>query len=168
MTTRPSIYLASPLGFARSTQGFMAELVSALSAQVEVNNPWDDHRFDDEFAQIAQITAHKERVDRLHAINHQLGQGNEARIRSCAALIAVLDGVDVDSGTAAEIGFAYALGMKIFGLRTDFRLAGDNLGSIVNLQIQYFIEQSGGHVVETVDEIAQCAAELNAGFPTVS
>jgi nucleoside 2-deoxyribosyltransferase len=83
-------------------------------------------------------------------------------------LIAVLDGVDVDSGTAAEIGFAYALGMRIFGLRTDFRLAGDNLGSIVNLQVQYFIEQSGGRVVETVDEVAQCAAELNAGFPTKS
>jgi len=59
--------------------------------------------------------------------------------------------VDVDSGTAAEIGYAYALGKRCYGLRTDFRLAGDNPGSIVNLQVQYFIEASGGSVQTTIE-----------------
>ena len=160
MARKPSVYLASPLGFATSTREFMSEIVRALGDAVHVNNPWDDHRFDDDFAKIAKLESYRERFNRLHAINHQLGQGNEERIRACNALIAVLDGVDVDSGTAAEIGFAYALDMRVYGIRTDFRLAGDNLGSIVNLQVQYFIEQSGGRVVETVPDLLECAMEF--------
>ncbi|MCC6944247.1 MAG: nucleoside 2-deoxyribosyltransferase, partial [Thermomicrobiales bacterium] len=61
-------------------------------------------------------------------------------------MVAILDGVDVDSGTAAEIGYAFARGKHIEGLRTDWRLTGDNEGSLVNLQVQYFIEASGGSV----------------------
>jgi nucleoside 2-deoxyribosyltransferase len=160
VSTKPKVYLASPLGFAASTHGFMADLVGALGQSIDVNNPWDDHRFDRDFADIAQVLEHEERVRRLHAINHQLGRGNEERIRASDALIAVLDGVDVDSGTASEIGFAYALGMRVYGIRTDFRLAGDNLGSVVNLQVQYFIEQSGGRIVGSIDEISNCASEL--------
>ena len=72
-------------------------------------------------------------------------------IRNADGVVAILDGVDVDSGTAAEVGYAYALGKRIYGLRTDFRLAGDNAGSIVNLQVQYFIEASGGSVQTTVE-----------------
>ena len=162
MSIRPTVYLASPLGFAASTSPFMAELVAALSVRVDLSNPWDDHRFDQEFAEIAELNDYGERVRRLHAINRQLGRGNEERIRAAHALIAVLDGVDVDSGTAAEIGFAYALGMRLYGIRTDFRLAGDNLGSIVNLQVQYFIEQSGGRIVTTLAELDECAAEISS------
>nr|MDO8098741.1 nucleoside 2-deoxyribosyltransferase [Candidatus Njordarchaeota archaeon] len=37
-------------------------------------------------------------------------------------IVAVLDGVDVDSGVAFEIGFACALGKPILGLKTDHRV----------------------------------------------
>jgi hypothetical protein len=37
----------------------------------------------------------------------------------------VLDGLELDSGTVSEIGFAAALGKKCYGLRTDFRNSGD-------------------------------------------
>lgn len=147
------IYLASPLGFAASTTTFMADLVMSLSGQVEVINPWDDHRFDDDFARLPSIDSRQERLVLLQRINTALGRANEERIRACDAVIAVLDGVDVDSGTASEIGFAYALGHPIWGLRTDFRLAGDNEGSVVNLQVQYFIEASGGQVFTSVDQL---------------
>ncbi len=36
-------------------------------------------------------------------------------------IIASLNGVDVDSGTAFELGYAFAQGKKLFGLHTDFR-----------------------------------------------
>ena len=36
-------------------------------------------------------------------------------------VVASLNGVDVDSGTAFEIGYAFAIGKKLFGLHTDFR-----------------------------------------------
>lgn len=158
---KPVVYLCSPLGFAESTRAFMEHLVERLSDHVKVNNPWDDHRFDQEFAEIAALTHHGERQTRLRKVNNALGLGNEERIRASDAAFAILDGVDVDSGTAAEIGFAYALGKPIHGLRTDFRLAGDNEGSIINLQVQYFIEASGGNVVTTADELVAAAAGLS-------
>ena len=36
-------------------------------------------------------------------------------------VVASLNGVDVDSGTAFEIGYAFAKRKKLFGLHTDFR-----------------------------------------------
>lgn len=159
---RPIVYLCSPLGFAESTRAFMEQLVARLAEHVAINNPWDDHRFDEEFAAVAGLEHHGERQARLRKVNHALGRGNEERIRTSDAAFAILDGVDVDSGTASEIGFAYALGMPVYGLRTDFRLAGDNEGAIVNLQVQYFIEASGGRVVTNADELVAIAAGLGA------
>lgn len=154
------IYLASPLGFAASTAAFMDDAVARLSEIVHVENPWDDVRFVEDFAEIATLDSHNERVSRLHKINLELGRANAERIDKSDAVMAILDGVDVDSGTAAEIGFAFGKGKSVFGVRTDFRLAGDNIGATVNLQVQYFIEASGGQVVTTLDELVECAKEL--------
>lgn len=145
------IYLASPLGFAESTRHFMEHLIERIAPHVEVSNPWDDQRFASEFARIAQLDSRREAESALAQINTELGRANAEAIRHATGLVAILDGVDVDSGTAAEIGYAYALGKRCFGLRTDFRLAGDNPGSIVNLQVQYFIEASGGSVQTTIE-----------------
>lgn len=40
-------------------------------------------------------------------------------------VVAVLDGPDVDSGTSFECGYAYALGIPILGIRTDYRKSQD-------------------------------------------
>lgn len=39
------------------------------------------------------------------------------------AMLAILDGQDVDSGTAAEIGYAFARRKPIVGYRGDLRVA---------------------------------------------
>jgi nucleoside 2-deoxyribosyltransferase len=57
-------------------------------------------------------------------------------VDSSDIVVAVLDGVDVDSGTAWEIGYAYAKGKPIIGLRTDFRSLSNG---IVNLMIEMAI-----------------------------
>lgn len=154
------VYLASPLGFAGSTRSFMDELERALAAQVVIDNPW---RFEtvaaEEFARADAILNRTEHVAARHALNHRIAAANEAAIRDADWLIGVLDGVDVDSGTAAEIGYAYALGKRIWGLRTDFRTTGDNAGSTVNLQVQYFIEASGGRIVTTIDDLMDAIRE---------
>jgi len=59
---------------------------------------------------------------------------NVEAIDKADILVAVLDGVDVDSGTAWEIGYAHALGKPVCGLRTDFRTLG--VEGIVNLMIE--------------------------------
>lgn len=56
---------------------------------------------------------------------------------SSANLIVVnADGVDVDSGTSFEAGFAYAMRIELISYRTDFRRAGD-CDRDVNLMIGY-------------------------------
>src|SRR4030067_2471618 len=55
-------------------------------------------------------------------------------IENSDILVAVLDGADVDSGTAWEIGFASAKGKSVLGLRTDFRTLGRE--GTVNLMIE--------------------------------
>ena len=37
-------------------------------------------------------------------------------------VVAILDGPDVDSGTAFEVGYAYAKGKPVIGLKTDMRV----------------------------------------------
>ncbi len=59
---------------------------------------------------------------------------NEIAIQKSDIIVAVVDGTDVDSGTAREIGYAYALGKPILGLRTDFRTQG--IEGTVNLMIE--------------------------------
>ena len=41
------------------------------------------------------------------------------------AVLAILDGPDADSGTSLELGYAYARGVPIIGVRTDFRGSED-------------------------------------------
>jgi nucleoside 2-deoxyribosyltransferase len=59
---------------------------------------------------------------------------NLAGIEKSDILVAVIDGADVDSGTAWEIGYAFAKGKTVIGLRTDFRTLG--IEGKVNLMIE--------------------------------
>ena len=42
-------------------------------------------------------------------------------LRESDVVVAILDGECIDSGTAFELGYAFALGKKIIGLKTDYR-----------------------------------------------
>ena len=48
--------------------------------------------------------------------------------------VAILDGSDVDSGTAWECGYSRAMGKMVYGFRTDIRIYG--VEEEVNLMIQ--------------------------------
>jgi nucleoside 2-deoxyribosyltransferase len=89
-----------------------------------------------------------------------MGATNRAAIDAARAVVAVLDGTDVDSGTAAEIGYAFARGKLIVGYRGDFRLSADNEGSTVNLQVEYFIRASGGTIVERYEDLGPALGAL--------
>lgn len=70
-------------------------------------------------------------------------------IERSTCIVALLDGTQVDDGTAWEIGYAYAKGLPIYGIRTDFRHAGETRHSTVNSMIE------GGltRLVRGVDEL---------------
>ncbi|MDR2056392.1 MAG: nucleoside 2-deoxyribosyltransferase [Desulfovibrio sp.] len=46
-------------------------------------------------------------------------------IDRCACVVALLGGSRIDDGTAWEIGYAYARGLPIYGIRADSRMAGE-------------------------------------------
>jgi nucleoside 2-deoxyribosyltransferase len=161
------VYLAGPLGFSEAGRAFHnGALIPALvSLGCEVLDPWtltDQAKID----AVLKMPYGVEKRDAWRRLNVEIGGNNRAAIDRCGLVFAVLDGVDVDSGTAAEIGYAFAKGKPILGYRGDFRLSADNEGSIVNLQVEYFIRQSGGDVITTVEELPDMLAKIKASVRT--
>ena len=154
MTTKPSIYVASPYGFSEAWRVFYErEYLPAIEgAGFEVIDPWvlTPQGLVDAALTLPYGLKRREKWKELNRI---IGENNEQGIRRAVALVASLDGVDVDSGTATEIAFAYGLGKRILGYRGDFRLASDNDGSLVNLQVEHFIYKSGGTIATTLKEV---------------
>lgn len=159
----PSVYVAGPYGFSLATKVFYDQVLLRAVAAVGWTplDPWadDDGAIGREFA-AAELSDGTARVEALAAIDRRLGAANEALIRRADAVLAILDGPDVDSGTAAEIGFAAGLGLPTVGLRLDTRRTGDNDGTLVNLQVQHFIETRGGSVHRTLEGALDALAAL--------
>jgi len=158
-TTMPlTIYLASPLGFAKSTESFMKnELIPSIKGTgVTVINPWDaDSEVNRKIEEAKSINDLNKRRAAWREIIQLLGRANAKSIEQSDGVVAVLDGVDVDSGTAAEIGYATAVGKWVIGYRGDFRRTGEDVASEVNLQVEYFIYKSGGSVVHNLPDLVR-------------
>jgi nucleoside 2-deoxyribosyltransferase len=155
------VYLAGPLGFSEAGRAFhTGTLIPALAnLGCEVLDPWtltDPAKI----AVVQKLPYGEQKRDAWRRLNVEIGGNNRAAIDRCDLVFAVLDGVDVDSGTAAEIGYAFAKGKPILGYRGDFRLSADNEGSIVNLQVEYFIRQSGGDIITAVAELPDAIAKI--------
>jgi nucleoside 2-deoxyribosyltransferase len=114
---------------------------------------------DDLFVTLAAMPVGPDRRLRYQDLDYETGATNAALIDGSCGVLAILDGPDVDSGTAAEIGYAAKGGLPVVGLRTDSRRTGDNEGVTVNLQVEYFIRLSGGAVHTRLESaIAELAA----------
>lgn len=160
LTGLPAIYVASPLGFTEPTRAFYGDVLlrSVRDRGLVPLDPWTAP-FDDMAVALSEEDV-AARVGLLAAANHRHGAHNAQLIRDAAAVLAVLDGPDVDSGTAAEVGFAAALGRPVVGWRSDLRASGDNEATVVNLQVEYFIKVSGGAVFRQLDAAVDALAEL--------
>ena len=64
---------------------------------------------------------------------------NRHALDRAKVVVAVLDGPDVDSGTAWEVGYAFAKGILVVGVRFDYRQSGED-GS-VNLMIRHSLTE---------------------------
>jgi nucleoside 2-deoxyribosyltransferase/predicted secreted protein len=113
------VYLAAPL-FSRAEKEYNIGLFEALSSHFfEVYLPQE----------VGDDTHHRDM--RAH---QEIFQRHLAALRETDFVIAVVDGADADSGTAWEMGYAYAQGIPIFAIRTDFRMAGHH--EHVNLMLE--------------------------------
>lgn len=148
------IYLASPLGFSPENRPYLDKVKSRLVfLGFSVFDPWEQTQYVDAIADARRIEGFAERVAAFRRIAAGIGLVNEDGIRGSSIVFAVLDGAEVDSGTASEVGFGAAIGRRCYGLRTDLRDCGDFPGVPINLQVLHFIERSGGRLFRTVDEI---------------
>lgn len=150
------LYIASPFGFSEAGRSYMYDTVVPVIAQLgyEVLDPWKLTP-DELITEVSQMSYGVAKRNRWREINKIIGANNTEAIRQSDGIFAILDGVDVDSGTASEIGFAAALGKPVVGYRGDFRLSADNEGGKVNVQVQYFIEMHGGQLVTELSDVPE-------------
>jgi nucleoside 2-deoxyribosyltransferase len=151
------LYLASPYGFSPATKTYYDAVVlpAVRAGGFDPLDPWEDPdgAVDRAFADAFALPAASERQDALRSLNRRIAAANVDRIRAADAVLAFLDGTDVDSGTAAEIGFAAALLKPVVGLRLDMRQTGDNEGTLVNLQVEYFLSATARTLDEALEAL---------------
>ena len=75
-------------------------------------------------------------------------------VEECIVVCALLDGPDVDSGTAAEMGFAHALGRPVFGLCTDGFRRGKTMNNVI-----WGICESGARIYTKIPDLTKAVAE---------
>jgi nucleoside 2-deoxyribosyltransferase len=143
------VYVASPLGFNEPGRHWAAEVLhpALAAAGWTVLDPWVDET--GAVAATMALPAGPDRLEALREMSRTIGARNRRLLAEADTVLAVLDGPDVDSGTAAEVGWAAASGLPVIGLRTDFRLA-EHEAAPVNLQVADFILASGGALVTTL------------------
>jgi nucleoside 2-deoxyribosyltransferase len=155
------LYLAGPLGFSEAGNFFKDKLLKPELERLgfKVVDPWEltDAKM---INSILQLPYGLERRQAWEKLNPEIGRRNHEAIDRVDIVVAVLDGADVDSGTAAEIGYAFAKQKTIIGYRGDFRLSADNEGSVVNLQVEYFVRASGGQIVSRMSELLLALGQL--------
>jgi nucleoside 2-deoxyribosyltransferase len=148
------IFIANPFGFSEVAHAwYEAELLPVIRRMGHVAlDPWrlvEPERV----AAVAAMPAGEGRLRAWQLLNLEIGDRNREAIDACDVIFAILDGADVDSGTASEIGYGFGVGKLIYGYRGDFRKSGGNEGCVVNLQVENFIFRSGGRIVRTIADL---------------
>jgi nucleoside 2-deoxyribosyltransferase len=147
MSAKLRCYVASPLGFSEAGRHYYSDiLLPALSKLVEPVDPWALVSGEEIAAALGS--------NREEELAAEIARRNREALNSCRLLVAMLDGQELDSGTAAEIGYASALGIVCLGLRTDQRRNGE-LGARINLQVEAFLVGSGGALTNSLEALLE-------------
>lgn len=140
-----SIYLAGPL-FSEADKNYLAMLAMELeSAGHEV--VWPGHLLSDDVIKTSGADAP---TLIFNTCRSALGR--------CYHVVALLDGTQVDDGTAWEIGYAYARGIPVYGLRTDTRQAGETPHNRVNSMVQGCLSGLASSVPELITMLAEAGS----------
>jgi nucleoside 2-deoxyribosyltransferase len=135
MEAKKQIYLAGPL-FSKAERDFNVYLRDKL---VEIGFR----------VFLPQVDGEDNLENRMHERQMCIFENDIKGIDQSDIVLAVLDGgSDVDSGTAWEMGYAYARGKKILGLKTDFRTFGEE--GIVNLMMEMSVDVLARDVEEII------------------
>lgn len=104
------IYLASPLGFSPENDSYRDKIKQHLARQGhEIFDPWEQEEVSNRIASALAIAEQAERAGAIETAAEFAGAINANGIRWADLVLAVLDGAELDSGTAAELGFCTGL-----------------------------------------------------------
>lgn len=81
------------------------------------------------------------------------------------AVLAVLDGADPDSGTCWEAGFAYARGIPVVGLRSDWRPGEDGAANCMLTRSCRAVVHGVEVAIPVLSVLARAPAGVNASVP---
>jgi nucleoside 2-deoxyribosyltransferase len=135
MTTTPSAYVAGPL-FDEGERWFI-EQVDQLVAD----------------AGFITFLPHRDNPPKDEHNVRAIFENDKRGIDECDIVVANLNGVITDDGTAWELGYAYANGKFIIGLHTDWRMRFQH--EVVNLMMECSLDR----LVRSLDDLR---AELAA------
>jgi len=140
------IYLAGPIfseaerSWRRNLNAAVEELAQSKAKNIKVIFPYDLIGQDE----VASLGA---------KAKDKIFEACRSSLDTADVLVALLDGSQVDDGTAWEIGYFYAKTQgktsPIIGIRTDFRRAGESEHSKVNAMI----DASCDRIVSSVQEL---------------
>ena len=148
------IYLATSL-FTAAEQAFGASLTTQIEALgYDVYYPWRDA------GEQALVAAWGKDWPRVNA---EIARRNLRAVDACSILVAIVEGADVDSGVAMEVGYACALGKSVKLLRTDFRTQGARVGAF-NLMLGIAADA----ICESVDELLAALRDQRAPAATAT
>jgi nucleoside 2-deoxyribosyltransferase/predicted secreted protein len=75
---------------------------------------------------------------------------NLKALESADIIVANIDGADADSGTAWEMGYAFARGKQVIALRTDFRRTGNHEKVNLMLEESATVVTSKNHLLDVI------------------
>ncbi|OPX64334.1 MULTISPECIES: nucleoside 2-deoxyribosyltransferase [unclassified Methanoregula] len=134
---RYRVYLAAPL-FSEAERSFNASVARTLGSHLfDVHLPQETGDDCD--------TRDIREQERLFSVN-------KTALDTSDFIVAIIDGADADSGTAWEMGYAFARGKPVIALRTDFRRVGHHE------QVNLMLEQSA----KVVGSVKEVLAALNS------
>jgi nucleoside 2-deoxyribosyltransferase len=87
-------------------------------------------------------------------------ENDKRGIDECDVVVASLNGVTTDDGTAWELGYAYATGKQIIGLHTDWRMRFAH--EVVNLMLECSVHR----MVRSLDELTVALADWKGSRPS--
>ena len=166
MHMRIPVYPAGPLGFSEAGRAFYYGTFLPMLVELgyEPRDPWTLTP-ETAVSDVEAMPYGEAKREAWRKLNITIGENNRNAIVTSRLVVAILDGPDVDSGTAAEIGYAAGRDIPIIGYRGDFRISADNVGAMVNLQVEHFIRRNGGTIVQTMNDLRR---ELKRWHPLLS
>ncbi|MFO7966702.1 MAG: nucleoside 2-deoxyribosyltransferase [Archaeoglobaceae archaeon] len=138
------VYLAGPL-FNQSERALNHQIAQSLR-----DNGYDVWLPQENFPAAVGSEEEKERVF----------EADLKALRDCEVVVAVLDGECVDSGTAFEVGYAFALEIPLVGIKTDIRVFSKC--EEVNLMIEQAVKLiKSSHIQELLDDLLKTLGNLS-------